>query len=557
MESFFYILQHYAGINPKIEFTKNTSIMNNLSNPNLNPNSVPISNYQLLFYMKTIHDKYEENQDKNQNQKKTNQYPLQEYIKQKFKNIDVLFLDNIFMKKEEKEKIEFIFFKTQRTYYILKRAIYNYRFKKAPIKINTDLCLNIINTNHINTFILFKNKVKYCFTIRDLIHIITNAITNSFEFFTAPMEPKNPYTNIPFTKTDLYNIYFSIRNSTYMIPPLISSYFIENFDLKPFSINNESSIREYTIKKYVSNSTTNVLYNEIIDMINDHFESIITIVTESKNTTNSKIEKVTKRINKVIKISDDFPKEKLVNIMRPYLYMYLISNQYIIGTEKTILSKRIFKHMVKRFVKFNPNFGRKNIKNIICPMKEGFSFLSKTKIKTEYFFNDEHPSMTLKEAENLFSNFNIMRFENDFFTNNTNTNINQPRTRSSNERSIPTTRSYRNRNLRPRPNEESFLIDNNINFANIIFEIQQPQTPRPPTPPPINTENEEVSNNSFSFKTEETKQENIITKQENIITKQENNQNINIIEEITKIVNNIVSNIIEKIEENTEKYLHI
>jgi hypothetical protein len=97
MESFFYILQHYAGINPKIEFTKNTSIMNNLSNPNLNPNSVPISNYQLLFYMKTIHDKYEENQDKNQNQKKTNQYPLQEYIKQKFKNIDVLFLDNIFI----------------------------------------------------------------------------------------------------------------------------------------------------------------------------------------------------------------------------------------------------------------------------------------------------------------------------------------------------------------------------------------------------------------------------------------------------------------------------
>jgi hypothetical protein len=478
METFLKILQHHANISinetksSEINFTEIRSQeleefakQSCLSNP-----SIP--NYQLLFYMKTIRKKYEEvlelskrKETEEYSQEKTNEYPFQSYVHHKFDYIYKTIIENIFLNKQHKDDIENIFFKTQRTYHIIKRALYRYRFYKAPTRIQTDLCLNAIDIHHINTFILYKNKVKYCFAVRDLIHIIITAITNSFEFFMEPIDPKNPYTNIPFTKADLYNMYFCMKKSSHIIPPFITSFFILNFDLDLFTLNNEGAIRENTIKKYVMNSTINQLYIEIMEMIDDYFEiSMIVFSTKLK---------MKKKEYKTIVVDKEFPKERLVNIMCPYLYMYLMSTEYITGTEKRAIAKRIFKHMIRRFINFNPNFGRKCINKVFCTTKEGGPFSFITKLETTY--KDEHPSMTMKETENLFSKFNTLKYGNDDLMENTDQYI-ETRTRR-------TRQDTRNRRTSvPINNQIPSLIPSTIDTTNVVFE--SPPLPRTPSPLP-------------------------------------------------------------------------
>ena len=466
METFLKILQHHANISinetksSEINFTEIRSPKNGtgLWTPEENhrqkldeSNTSPftgIPNYQLLFYMKTIRKRYEEvlelskrKETEEYSQEKTNEYPFQSYVHHKFDYIYKTIIENIFLSKQYKDDIENIFFKTQRTYHIIKRVLYRYRFNKAPTKIQTDLCLNV----------------------RDLIHIITNSITHCYDFFSEPTEPKNPYTNIPFTKADLYNMYFCMKKSSHIISPFITSFFMSNLDIDLFSLNNEAAIREVSIKNFVMNSTINQLYIEIKEMIDDYFEISMIVSTNLK---------MKKKEYKTIVVDNEFPKERLVNIMRPYLYMYLMSTEYITGTEKRAIAKRIFKHMIRRFINFNPNFGRKCINKVFCTTKEGGPFSFITKLETTY--KDEHPSMTMKETENLFSKFSTLKYGNDDLMENTDQYI-ETRTRR-------TRLDTRNRRTSvPINNQIPSLIPSTIDTTNVVFE----SPPLPPSPSPL------------------------------------------------------------------------
>ena len=64
--------------------------------------------------------------------------------------------------------------------------------------------------------------------------------------------------------------------------------------------------------------------------------------------------------NRII-IDNDFPQDKLVKIMQPYLVVYFTSLYSMIPNKKHE-SSLIFKHMMLKFSKFNPLFGRKKYK---------------------------------------------------------------------------------------------------------------------------------------------------------------------------------------------------
>lgn len=496
MESFFYILQRHAKISSKISKEAETQMIPTLE----------ASHFQILFYVKTVEKKYNEVLEISQRkeseeagrEKKTSEYPLQEYIKYKFKYMYEMLINNMFLRDEQKQENETIFYKTQRTYHTIKRVLYNYRFKKAPTKIQTDLCLNVIDPGHANTFTFFKNRVKYCFSVRDLVHIIINAITHCHDFFMEPMDPKNPYTNLPFSRADLYNMYFRIKNSNHIIPPMIVNYFLLGFDLDMFIMNNETTIREYAIKKYVMNSPPNVMYNEILDMIDEFFECMMTVKKE-KVVSDNKIIKVNKKVLQTIHLDNEFPRDRLIHIMRPYLFMSLMSTHYIMGTEKRDTAKRIFKYMVKRFIVYNPNFGRKCINVVIGNTKDTnslFSFDSKLETK----FNDDHPPMTMKDAENLFSKKGELKYGYDIPERNTFRNeIRRRRNLVSNPPlnlvqvqpvtvPVPTSRHTARpprRNSAPRNNTFPGLIPPALDIANLAFEPPAPTPAHSPLPLPL------------------------------------------------------------------------
>jgi hypothetical protein len=268
-------------------------------------------------------------------------------------------LDNIFICDDSKNKLIDLFCKLQRTYYIFSKLSYIWKYKRASIKVNEDFSFNPIDENKKNIFVLFQNNSKYLFICNDLINIINSSLSNSPNFFCEPLPIKNPYNNTLLSFSSLYNIYFFMKFKTCNVPILFELYFKSNFDIYIFSYNNECIIRDIKIHNYVNFSDNKTLYNAIMDML-----------YENSNLMNN------------IKIDVDFPKERLIKIMRPYLNMYINSKFQISGTEKKMTSHVKLKKLLYKFSKFNPNFGRKILKaNVLFGKIIGPSTVT---------FNDNH-----------------------------------------------------------------------------------------------------------------------------------------------------------------------
>ena len=251
-------------------------------------------------------------------------------------------LEGFLIKNTREDKFINIFCKIQKTYNILNKVLYNYKYKKAKIVVNTDMCLNELNINDTNVMCIFHNNSKYLFHINDLIKIINVSLSHSYMFFSDPKCIKNPYDNLPFHKSTLYNIYFFIKFNTYCYAELFFKFFRADFNLTLFKNNNECFLREYSIQNYVYMSPSNILMKEIKYMIERHNESYP---------------------NENITIDDDFPVEKLIRIMRPYLLLYFTS-QYSYLTQSKVEAAYVLRKKLLVFRNFNPSFGRKKYKII-------------------------------------------------------------------------------------------------------------------------------------------------------------------------------------------------
>ena len=70
-------------------------------------------------------------------------------------------ITNIFLTEKQKQDFINIFCKIQKTYFALSRFAYLYKYKKAKIVVDFDLCLNPIDINNKNSICLFQEKNKY------------------------------------------------------------------------------------------------------------------------------------------------------------------------------------------------------------------------------------------------------------------------------------------------------------------------------------------------------------------------------------------------------------
>lgn len=265
-------------------------------------------------------------------------------VDNKFKNLSEIL--NGFLLKDIKNREEFIdyFYKIQKTYNSLNRFVYNYKSKKIKIVVNTDMGLNELSKTDKNVICIIDNNSKYLFHVNDLIKIINASLTNSYLFFSEPKSVKNPYNNLPFNKSTLYNIYFYIRYKTDYYPELFFKFFECNFNLTKFKFLNENLLRDYIIENYVYQSPANDIEKDVRQMILN-----FNLHCEKMNYKNS------------ILIDEEFPGNKLVTIMKPYLFLYCKS-LYSFHPQIKKQYSRLFKLSMLKFNNFNPNFGRKYYK---------------------------------------------------------------------------------------------------------------------------------------------------------------------------------------------------
>jgi hypothetical protein len=261
--------------------------------------------------------------------------------------------------REETEKFKNMFYKIQRIYNILNRFIYNYKFKKTKVVVDSDMCLNELRENDKNVISIVQNNSKYLFNIKDLINIIETSLTSSHNFFVQPKKINNPYNNVAFNKSTLYNIYFFVRFNTNYYSELLFKFFNCDFNLTTFKQTHEYILREYVIKNFVYKSAANILVDEIKYMI-DEFNDICSNAG----------------VHYKIEIHDTFPNDRLIKIMQPYLFLFCKALYSYHPIDKKNFAY-YFKQGLLRFYKFNPHFGKvkaelvykmdeNNITRIVC-----------------------------------------------------------------------------------------------------------------------------------------------------------------------------------------------
>jgi hypothetical protein len=250
----------------------------------------------------------------------------------KFGNLSKI-LNNIFILNKEEPLL--FFCKAQRIYWAFSRFAYRYRLKKAPVRNTMDLYMNPIDISKPSSMVIFQNGAKYYFRKPDLINIIDQALLNNCHHFAEPLYPKNPYTNIEFSEAILLNIYQNVRHSNFKFPTLLHYFYLSQFNIETFLYEYESTINDFHIRDYAFKSSCDVLYEDTRLLI--------------------KLYNRPKRLH----IDDEFPMNKLVDIMRPYLYLHYVYEFSISATEKRETSLSILKQKFDAFVNFNPQFGRK------------------------------------------------------------------------------------------------------------------------------------------------------------------------------------------------------
>jgi len=332
-----------------------------------------------------------------------NEYSLQN----KFNYLKKI-IDNIFATDKIRSDFIHLFCKIQKTYFGFSKLVFIFKYKKSKLLVENDLSMNPLNINKKTTICIYQNDNRYLFNIFDLMNIINTNLSNSPMFFSTPLISKNPYNNMPFNKSTLYNIYFHLRNNLFVIPELFNKFFILNFNLKLFCSEYEYLIREHAINNHVNNSFIDILHKNTISMIKEYNMNVST-----KNQIN---------------IDEDFPKKKLVEIMRPYLNLYFLSKYSLIGIKK-IKSKLLLKNKLSNLKKYNKSFGKKIIKLEFFFNKKG-----KRRVKDKIItFNDSHNIFNDKTYKKFFltDHLNTVDTEEDVETDesdDTTTNISENET---------------------------------------------------------------------------------------------------------------------------------
>lgn len=250
-----------------------------------------------------------------------------------------------------------LFRDVQKHYYAFARFANIWKYKRSSVQIDYDLYMTPLDRNNRNVFTLLQHGKVYLFTSANLVNSICTSLSNCPDFFVEPLIIKNPYNNIPLNKSDLYNIYFFLKQSPIIMPILFHNYFLTDFDLHKFSMENENIIKNMAFQSYIRNASVAGLYSSTIRML--------------------------KKYQKNIVIHKDFPKEVLVNIMRPYLLLYYIS-EYSSEEYRIINAELLLKYKLKKLYKHNVAFGRKLVKL----KRVGFSARRQKYIE----FSDNHPN---------------------------------------------------------------------------------------------------------------------------------------------------------------------
>ena len=107
----------------------------------------------------------------------------------------------------------------------LRSFIHIVKHRYCKVFNKTNLLMEPLKKEHIR--IIEDNRI-YCFDFYEIIKIIKTNLLYHEDYFIMPNDPINPYTNITFSKYNVYNIFFKLKKSDYSINKFLLFYVKSN-----------------------------------------------------------------------------------------------------------------------------------------------------------------------------------------------------------------------------------------------------------------------------------------------------------------------------------------
>ena len=220
----------------------------------------------------------------------------------------------------------------------LTNLIKKYRWNNAVnSNIEQDLFLNNIDDFHEKFVVtILENNTIYKFRISDIVNLWVLSLQNCEQLFVKPIELKNPYTNIIFSKCAMYNIYIKLIDTGFIVPNVITSHVRHEMDIKMFSIRNFPQLKENAILLFMRESSYIEKYEEILNMLHD-FRKDIDYYTMAS-------------------LCSVTVKKEAVKLFSNHLFLYLES-KYSCNPLIKDESKNRVKEKLKNLIEENPRFG--------------------------------------------------------------------------------------------------------------------------------------------------------------------------------------------------------
>ncbi len=237
------------------------------------------------------------------------------------------------------------FCKAQRLYHSLSKFAFNYKYKKSKIQNQEDMMMTPICEEDTYAVTIYENNNRYVFRMSEILNIVKTSLCNYIDGleYIEPKPVKNPYTNIPFTKSSLYKMYFEASRNTVRIPELFRHYYLCDFSLSKLYNEHNPFLTKMAIKDFIKNSPINMLSYKCKEMLLD--------IEEFDD------------VDFKFSISPGFDKTLLVNILKPYLELYLITEHSNDNFYSNCCMDEL-KYKLKLLYTNNPTFGRKLTRTI-------------------------------------------------------------------------------------------------------------------------------------------------------------------------------------------------
>ncbi len=178
--------------------------------------------------------------------------------------------------KNEINKFIDLYVYSKKIYNILNRFVYKWKIRNTKkYEMEFDLYFNpLINFPDNQLVLLIENKTIYKFRLTDLINIWKESLFYCNGLFPEPKKVKNPYTNLYFSKHNLYNIYIAITNTSFQVPIIIQLFFYSSFNLRLFISNNYPYLKENCIEQFAVDGISFEKYDHIVNMFYNYRKDI-------------------------------------------------------------------------------------------------------------------------------------------------------------------------------------------------------------------------------------------------------------------------------------------